>query len=103
MIERANTGHLIYQGKFYSAESVYRYAARHLAKLGSKNIAFDMIPLFYTGSPYGHVILDMGCQSVEPPTEYSIEVVPHDSIKPWRSREPIWPQAFGVDPILYES
>jgi hypothetical protein len=61
-----------------------------------------MIPLFYTGSPYGEAIVDLGCEPVVPPDSFRIESVPHDMRKPWRRIEPIWPEVFGVDQLLYE-
>lgn len=102
-VQRTNTGHLVVDGKWYWLQDVADAAYKKLKAAGSSNPAFDMPPLFFTGSPYGDAVHRLGCTEVRPPKTYRVEYVPHGGRKPWRAISPIWPEVFGLDAKAYES
>ncbi|MDZ7906423.1 MAG: hypothetical protein U5N55_12055 [Cypionkella sp.] len=102
-VYRTDTEHLIVRGKWFDARAVSQAAYDAVKAAGSKNPAFDMPPFCYTGCPYPDAILALELPEVDPPQKYRVMYVPHDGKKPYRGREPIWPQVFGLDQSLYEA
>ena len=100
---RTDTGHIKVGDTWFTVQSLVDAAFDKVKAAGSTNPAFDQPPFFYSGSPYGDAILTLGCTPMESgPKDFKVEWVCHDGKKPWRSRDPIWPELFAVDQALYE-
>lgn len=82
--------------EFYSlsklVDTVFEIVKQH-----SPNPAFHMPGWFYSGSPYGKEICDLGVEPLkDTPKEFIPEFVPPLG-KVWRSREPLWPKIFNCE------
>jgi len=102
-VVRTNTGHLLVDGCWFNVSDVSSKAHQVVKDYGSNNPGFDSPPFCYTGCPYAEAILSLGCEETTPPEEWQVEILPRMKEKPWRSREPIWPEVFGIDQTLHES
>ena len=80
---------IVVDGKAYDLRDCTEVAAELTRKSGSNNIAFDMFPWFFTGSPYADQIIDLGVTPQAVPDDFIAEYIP-DLGKVWRSRQTIW-------------
>jgi hypothetical protein len=87
---RTDTGHIVIDGKWFPLMALRDQLEAMLIAAGSRNVAFDMPPAFFTGSPFGPLLLDLGVPEVSPPQTFRVEFVPIFDEEPWRAFEPMW-------------
>jgi hypothetical protein len=65
------------------------------------NNSYGMPPFFYSGSPYGKSIVDLGALEITRPSGFRQSFVPHDGKRPAMASM-VWATIFNVDPDLYD-
>jgi len=85
-------------GKWYDCREASAIAFKIVSEhpLTRGNPGYHMPPIFYSGSPYGHIIANLGAKEIEPPEEYSVAYVPcHPHFQWWESK--VWPDVFAEE------
>lgn len=65
------------------------------------NNSYEMPPFFYTGSPYGKSISDLGAVEITRTSGFRPSFIPHDGKRPALATM-AWANIFNVDPDLYD-
>lgn len=87
--------------KWFHLHALANAAFNKVKQSGYSNAAFHAPPFFYTGSPYGDAILELGVEPIAEPVFERIECVPQDrKMSATPTGRPHWPQIFNVDPSL---
>jgi hypothetical protein len=86
---RTDTGHVRVDGKWFSMRSLREALWQTLEDAGSTNVAFDIPGAFYSGSPWGDVLLSLGVVEVAEPANWRAEYVPPLGVV-WRAHRPLW-------------
>jgi hypothetical protein len=65
------------------------------------NNSYGMSPFFYSGSPYGQSIVDLGALEITRPIGFRPSFLPHDGKRPAMAQMK-WATIFNVDPDLHD-
>lgn len=92
-----HTNTISVSGKYYNLKECVDLAYKKLRD----NNSYGMPPFFYTGSPYGKSISDLGAVEITRPSVFRPSFIPHDGKRP--ALAPMaWANIFNVDPDLYD-
>lgn len=88
-VVRTDTEHVRVDGVWFRTFDLRDALEDIVRAAGSRNVAFDMPPALYTGSPWADVLLSLGVAPVTAPRDWRAVAVPRLG-KVWRSRCPLW-------------